>query len=383
MKLTYLIIGGLATTLYLASCEKSQIESSAFNQTESSIATDSTQVKNEVRITFAELPTVLKDYLVTKYKAYEIMEATKYNDEKGLLVYKLKIKVEGKVIEVKFDASGKVLEDNKNGQVVGALKEADLSDAIRKYLSEKYPGYKFISGNKFQTTVTAMINVKIATPTGDVYLMFDGASKLIQAVEIPKIVVIKESELSADIKAYLIANHPTYKFVSARKESKASSVSYFVKIKDTKGTLELTFDATGKLIASSQNGMLSTPITSSQLLPAITSYLKTKYPSHTFVAAKRVNKGTTVSYEIVIKDATSTVELKFDANGNMTSMSKNEIKPVTTILKEADLPASIKSYISSKYAGSTFVSGVTKPNEKKELESQSKKMQQDRHRVIQ
>ncbi len=366
MKFTYLVIGAIATTLYLASCEKDQVQSSQFNQTEASIATDSTQTKNDVKITFTELPTVLKDYLVTKYKAYEIVEAYKGLDSKGLVVYKLKIKVDGKLIEVKFDASGKVIEEVKTGPVLGALKESDLTAEVRKYLSEKYPNYKFISGNKFQTTVTTMVNIKISTVNGDVHLMFDGASKLIQAVEIPIIMEIKEADLTPAIAAYLKTNYPAYKFVTARKESKASSVAYFVKIKDTKGTLELTFDAAGKLIASSQNGLLSTPITSSQLLPAMTDYIKLKYPNYTFVSAKKINKGTLFNYEVTLKDLTSTVELKFDDKGNVTSVSKIETKSIPMVLKESDLSAPIKAYLTAKYPGYTFISGITKQNDKKE-----------------
>jgi hypothetical protein len=367
MKLTYLIIGSIAATLYLASCEKDQIQSAAFIQTESSVASDSTEVKNEVKVTFDALPTVLKDYLVTKYKAYEIVEAYKATDSKGLIVYKLKIKVDGKIIEIKLDAAGKVAEEVKVGPSVGVLKETDLTDVIKKYLLEKYPDYKFIGGNKIQTEKNTILNIKISTAKGDVYLMFDGNSKLIQANEVPKIAELKEADLTEPIKLYLKATYPAFKFISARKETKVSSVSYFVKIKDGKGTIELLFDAAGKLINSSQNGMVETQVAAANLLPEILTFLKTKYPTFVVTSAKKIVKNNVVSYEVTVKDPSATVELKFDAKGTMTSISKTDIKVVPAVIKEADLSAAIKTYLTTKYAGYTFVSAEAKANEKKEM----------------
>jgi Putative beta-lactamase-inhibitor-like, PepSY-like len=367
MKLTYLIIGALASTFYLASCEKDQIQSSDFNQTESAIGTDSTETKNQVKVTFDALPKVLKDYLVTKYKAYEIIEAVKSTDSKGLIVYKLKIKADGKIIEIKLDAAGKLVEEVKVGPTVGVITAADLPDAVKKYLTEKYPDYKFIGGNKIQTPTNTVLNIKISTAKGDIYLMFDGAGKVMQTNEIPKIAELKEANLPDAIKLYLKEKHLGYKFISARKETKVSSISYFVKIKESKGTLELLFDGNGKLINSSQNGNLETKLTAEQLIPAITTYLKTKYPTFTFVSAKKNVKGTVVSYEVTVKDASSTVELKFDAVGTMTGVSKTDVKEVTNVVKEADLSAAIKTYLTTKYAGYTFVSATSKSDDKKEM----------------
>jgi hypothetical protein len=367
MKITYLIIGAVASTLYLASCEKDQIQSASFTQTESAVSSDSTEVKNQVKVTFDAFPKVLKDYLVTKYKAYEILEANKITDSKGQVAYKLKIKADGKIIEIKLDAAGKVSEEVKMGPTVGVITAADLSDAIKKYLSEKYPDYKFIGGNKIQTPNNTVLNIKISTAKGDIYLMFDGAGKLIQANEIPKIAELKEANLPDAIKLYLKENHLGFKFVSARKETKVSSISYFVKIKESKGTLELLFDANGKLINSSQNGLLETKLTLEQLTAPMSSYMKAKYPTFTFVSAKKIVKGSVVSYELTIKDPSSTVELRFDVNGTMTNMSKTDVKVVSVVLKEADLMASIKTYLTTKYAGYVFVSAVSKANEKKEM----------------
>jgi Putative beta-lactamase-inhibitor-like, PepSY-like len=367
MKLTYLIIGAVASTLYLASCEKDQIQSASFIQTESAVSSDSTEVKNQVKITFDALPKVLKDYLVSKYKAYEIVEAVKGTDSKGLAIYKLKIKADGKIIEIKLDAAGKVVEEVKVGPTVGVITAADLPDVVKKYLLEKYPDYKFVGGNKIQTTSNTVLNVKISTAKGDIYLMFDGAGKLIQTNEIPKIAELKEADLTDAIKMYLKNNYPTAKFVSARKETKASAVSYFVKIKESKGTLELMFDGAGKLLNLSQNGQVETKLPIEQLTAPMSSYMKAKYPTYTFVSAKKIVKGTVVSYELTIKDLTSTVEIKFDATGTVTSVSKNEVKVVTNVIKEADLAASIKTYLTTKYAGYTFVSANAKADDKKEM----------------
>jgi Putative beta-lactamase-inhibitor-like, PepSY-like len=367
MKLTYLIIGAVASTMYLASCEKDEIQSSTFIQSENSIATDSTAVKNEVKVTFEQLPKVIKDQLVAKFKGFELVEAEKVTDAKDIIFYKIKIKVDGKTSELKFDIEGKQIVEIKNAPTYVVLKETDLSDAMKKALAAKYPDYKFLGGNKLQTAANTIYNIKISTAIGEAYVIFDGNGKLLQATEVPKITELKETELPEAIKAVLKEKYSSAKVVSVKKVVRISATTYEVKIKDTKGTVELLFDAAGKLLNSSQNGSLEMPILAANLLPEITTFLKTKYPTFAVTSAKKIVKNNVVSYEVTIKDPSATVELKFDAKGVMTAISKTDIKVVPVLIKEADLSAAIKTYLTTKYAGYTFVSAMASPNEKKEM----------------
>lgn len=122
--------------------------------------------------------------------------------------------------------------------------------------------------------------------------------------------------------------------------------------------VKLVFTAKGILVITKTE----TPVAIADLLPAITTYISTNYPGATINVAHTETGG---SFDVLITIADgSKIKLEFSANGTFVSARAFRINGnhhhnhanSQTPVAIADLATSIKTYISSTYAGATITS---------------------------
>lgn len=65
--------------------------------------------KNEKDIKIDDLSQVIKDNIIASYPGAEIEEAEEVTNEDGTIIYEVEIKLEGKEIELMYDAEGKFI----------------------------------------------------------------------------------------------------------------------------------------------------------------------------------------------------------------------------------------------------------------------------------
>lgn len=238
------------------------------------------------------------------------------------------------------------------------LKLVDLPTAIKGYLETNYKGFVFLEAKKTTSTAGANVfTVKFLLKFVPYEIKFDAEGKVLSQKKgsIPE-QIIKESELLSVISTYLKANYSGYKFVSAKKYEVDKKTYFEVKIKNsTGGTVELKFDADGKILITNANGQTTVIIKESELLPSVISYLKSKYTAYTLISAKKVSKNGVIYYELKIKSGNNTFEIKFNANGAVVESSDQSIK--SSPLTSSSIPSSVLEYLKANYAGYTFISG--------------------------
>lgn len=238
------------------------------------------------------------------------------------------------------------------------LKLVDLPSPVKSYLETNYKGFVFLEAKK--TTTTAGVNiftVKFLLKFVPYEIKLDAEGKVlsIKKAGTPEYIV-KESELLETISAYLKANYIGYKFISAKKYENDKKTYFEVKIKNsTGGTVELKFDADGKILITNANGQTLVILKESELLPGITTYLKSKYTTYTLISAKKISKNGTISFELKIKTGNNTFEMKFNANGLITESSDQSLK--SSPLTSTSIPTQILEYLKTNYVGYVFVSG--------------------------
>jgi hypothetical protein len=177
--------------------------------------------------------------------------------------------------------------------------------------------YEVVSAAALPTTVTAYIASKYAGAT------------------------TTEVNLNAD------GTYATYVTLAAGATAKTANV-----------VVKLIFTAKGVLVITK----IETPVALADLLPAITTYITTNYPGATINVAHTETGG---SFDVMITAADgSKIKLEFAADGTFKSarvFRKNgnhhhNHAGSQTPVAIADLAASIKTYITSTYAGATITS---------------------------
>jgi len=238
------------------------------------------------------------------------------------------------------------------------LKLVDMPTPIKGYLETHYKGFVFLEAKKTTSTAGANVfTVKFLLKFVPYEIKFDAEGKVLSQKKgsIPE-QIIKESELLSVISTYLKANYSGYKFVSAKKYEVDKKTYFEVKIKNsTGGTVELKFDTDGKILITNANGQTTAIIKESELLPSVISYLKSKYTTYTLISAKKVSKNGVIYYELKIKSANNTFEIKFNANGAVVESSDQSVK--SSPLTSSSIPVSVQEYLKANYAGYTFISG--------------------------
>lgn len=109
-----------------------------------------------------------------------------------------------------------------------------------------------------------------------------------------------------------------------------------------------------------------TTITQANLLSAISTYLTANYAGYTFVNAysETVN-GVIKAYDVNITLNSVPYHLVFSSTGTFTSVNSfgkkaSKTSQTITTVAQADLLATIKTYLNTNYAGYTFVNAYSK-----------------------
>jgi len=98
-----------------------------------------------------------------------------------------------------------------------------------------------------------------------------------------------------------------------------------------------------------------TPVVIADLLPAITTYISTNYSGATITSAHKESDG---SFDVFVTTASGAkLNINFSATGDFVAVSSDDIHHSDngTVIAIADLSASITTYISTNYVGSTIV----------------------------
>jgi hypothetical protein len=194
---------------------------------------------------------------------------------------------------------------------------------------------------------------------------------------------IVNAELPAIALDYLTATYPGYKLLKAVEKKKDDVTTGFVaNISHNSKFYHIHFDATGKFVESAEkNGKghcKGEKLTQEQLPDAIKTYLNTTYPNYKFTdAIKFVKDDTTLGYGVRILTADAKeVGLLFDAKGVFVKAREGHLGHggkglgkrgdggfgkhghgrgndgiSVDKLSVSDMPATIKTYLDTKYAG--------------------------------
>lgn len=353
MKKQTIMIGALGIALSFYACKQEEVNAVAISNLENVSTADSSNVK----LTQVFLPAVVQTYLSTTYPAYKFVKAEKVLSKTGEVFYLVKITFNSSNLELKFDKNGVIVEMAKDGKSQALLKLTDLSIAIQDYLNLNYPGFKFLEAEKNEVkTIGIVYEVRIKTATELVSLKFDASGKKLSALTLTSYEVsITKGDLMPAISDYLLKTYPTYVFVSAEKNIKLNVVTFKVKIKVGTVISELIFDKDGKLL--SKPAASETQLTQDKLLPAIITYLNSKYAGFKLESATKYEKAGEVMYWLKITVSKITYSLVFDPKGVLVKVTGDN-KTIETRLEAKELPTVAQSYLTKTYPKYVFIEGI-------------------------
>ncbi len=115
---------------------------------------------------------------------------------------------------------------------------------------------------------------------------------------------------------------------------------------------------------SSKKKVTKVAVTQANLLTAISTYLTTNYAGFTFVDAySKSVSGVIVGYDVNITLNSTPYHINFSATGVFVSVNsagrKGKIDQTIASVAQADLLAAIKTYLSTNYAGYTFINAYS------------------------
>jgi hypothetical protein len=183
-------------------------------------------------------------------------------------------------------------------------------------------------------------------------------------------VAVTQANLLPAISTYLTANYAGYTFVNAYSEAvNGVIVNYDVNITLNSVPYHVVFSATGVFVSVNSNGkgrgkMNQTMATVAQadLLATIKTYLNTTYAGYTFINAySETSNSVLTGYDVNITYNAVNYHVTFDATGAFVSVGTRKSKTPTTNVPvaQADLLAAISTYLTTNYAGYTFVNAYS------------------------
>lgn len=183
-------------------------------------------------------------------------------------------------------------------------------------------------------------------------------------------VAVTQANLLSAISTYLTTNYAGYTFVNAYSEAVSGVINaYDVNITLNSVPYHVVFSATGVFVSVNSAGkghgkMNQTMATVAQadLLAAIKTYLNTTYAGYTFINAySETSNSVLTGYDVNITYNAVNYHVTFDATGAFVSVGTRKAKTATTNVPvaQADLLAAISTYLTTNYAGYTFVNAYS------------------------
>ncbi|MFI0491329.1 PepSY-like domain-containing protein [Flavobacterium sp.] len=351
-----------ALSLVLFSCSN--------NGTGSTSAGASTAASTYEVVAASALPTTVSSYITSKYAGATTTQVN-LNSNGSYVAYvalpagttlksSATAKTSGLIAILDFTAKGTLLSAKTDTPIL----VTNLLPAITTYITTNYVGATITSAHSesdrsFDVFITAADASKVK-------LNFDAAGTFVSANtfqpngnhkhrhdgnQIP----VAIADLAASITSYISTNYTGATITSAHKEG---DNSFDVFITTAAGAnLNLNFSAAGDFVSVSSNGNNhsnnETQVLIADLLPAITTYITTTFPGATIVSAQKDWNG---GFEVHLTTVAGVrLELNFDATGVFIvgSDSNNNHPPLMVPLIIKDLINTIKTYITTNYAGAT------------------------------
>lgn len=285
--------------------------------------------------TKVSLPANVTTYLNSNYAGYKLERVAVGKDKDGNTLYKVLIEWNDQKVTVVFDANGAFVaefkEPKRNGQIKGKFRKFYnvTYDQLPATIQTQLTGYTFVRAAVNADSTANKYYFVLAKKDSVFYeFSYDNAGKLLTtktyAPEIRKIEDknLKQSELPANIAAYLSANYASWKYEKGIEIIKNGVVdSYYISLSNDKKLVFLTFDASGNL-TKTVSGELKLPkfedvkISADALPAAITTYLNTGYAGWTLDKAIAFKiDGVTESYYLHILVGSNKYHLYFDKDG--------------------------------------------------------------------
>ena len=297
-----------------------------------------------------------------------------------------------------YTTSGKLLYTH------GVIDPATLPAAVTTYLTTTYTSYSIVSAASRTDQTTGTVTgymVDIVANNLAYELRFDAAGKFLSVENedgSDEGVAVAQASLPAPIGTYLAATYPGYVFSNARSYLLNGVVSgYEVDILVAGVKTEVMFDAAGTFISARAGGDggygdhqeggngygSTTAITQAALPAAITSYLSASYATATFQGAYAYSQnGVLAGYEVTVLMNNVYTELLFNAAGTFVSVhtgnkggdgehngggdnhdgNHSGSGSSDAVIAQTALPAAITTYLTTNYAGYTFVSAKVEQN---------------------
>ena len=285
--------------------------------------------------TKVSLPANVTTYLNSNYAGYKLERVAVGKDKDGNTLYKVLIEWNDQKVTVVFDANGAFVaefkEPKRNGQIKGKFRKFYnvTYDQLPATIQTQLTGYTFVRAAVNADSTANKYYFVLAKKDSVFYeFSYDNAGKLLTtktyAPEIRKIEDknLKQSELPANIAAYLSANYASWKYEKGIEIIKNGVVdSYYISLSNDKKLVFLTFDASGNL-TKTVSGELKLPkfedvkISADALPAAITTYLNTGYAGWTLDKAIAFKiDGVIESYYLHILVGSNKYHLYFDKDG--------------------------------------------------------------------
>ena len=297
-----------------------------------------------------------------------------------------------------YNTSGKLLYTH------GQIDPATLPASVTTYLTTTYTSYSIVSAGARTDKTTGAITgymVDITANNLAYELRFDAAGNFLSVENedgSDEGVAVAQANLPAPIGTYLALTYPGYGFVNARSYMLNGVVSgYEVYITANGAKTEVMFDAAGTFISArvggdggyghheeGNNGYGSaTAVTQASLLPAITTYIGANYAGSVFQGAYAYSQnGVLAGYEITMLLNNVYTELLFDATGAFVSVhsgnnggdgehnggdhnggnDNHNGGSTDAVIAQTSLPAAITTFLTTNYAGYTFVKAKVEQN---------------------
>lgn len=313
----------------------------------------------------AALPTTISSYISTKYAGSTTTEVNLNADGTYTTYVTLASGATARTsnVEVKliFSAKGVLIITKTETPIV----VADLSAAIKTYISTNYPGATI---NVAHTETGGSFDVLITAANGSKVKLNFAADGTFESARVFRIngnhhhnhgdnqTPVAIADLAVSIKNYITTTYAGATITSAHKESDGS---FDVFITTAAGAnLNLNFSATGDFVSVSSSGNNhsnhETPIAVADLMASITTYITTNYAGATITSAEKDWNG---GFEVHITTATGVrLELNFTAAGVFvigSDSNNNHLAGAVSVIV-TDLIANIKTYITANYAGATI-----------------------------
>ncbi|MBZ0242130.1 MAG: PepSY-like domain-containing protein, partial [Bacteroidales bacterium] len=241
-------------------------------------------------------------------------------------------------IELEFNSAYQIIEIDASTQLPNSV----IPQSILDYVSEHYPDNYItdweLENNHQQIELDNGLELEFGLDGVFIRIDSDGDDDDTDEV------VLTDAEIPAEIKTYVSTYFPSNTIVKAVKETDDSVITYDI---DLSGDIDLEFNSSFQIIGIDADTQLPDAV----VPQAILTYVSRNYPNN-FIISWELEAG----FQYV--ELNNDIELKFDLNGVFISTDGGDDDPDEVVLTDAEIPAEIKTYVSTYFPSNTIVKAV-------------------------